>query len=85
MGYGLQDIYNKLSQLKDRTFEGRDVHSLIFNMCMKHEVDFFSAFELDANNCLVSFFFWHDKQMPNDYALRIWLNLTQHIEQTSMT
>ena len=70
LGYGLRDVYNKLNQMKDRTFDGGDAHSLIeiFNRRMKHEVDFFSAFELDANNRLVSFF-WRDKQMLDDYTL----------------
>jgi len=69
LGYDLRDVYNKLSQFKDRTFDGRDAHSLIkiFNRHVKHEVDFFSTFELDVNNCLVSFF-WRDKQMLDDYT-----------------
>jgi len=58
LGYGLRDIYNKLSQLKGRAFDGGDVQSLIeiFNRHLKYEDDFFSTFELDASNCLVSFF-----------------------------
>ena len=70
LGYGLQDVYNKLSQLKDKTFDGGDAHSLIevFNRRLKYEDDFFFAFELDVSNCLVSFF-WRDKQMLDDYVL----------------
>jgi len=47
LGYGLRDVYNKLSQLKDRPFDGGDVHSLIkiFDRRFKYEDDFFSAFE----------------------------------------
>ena len=58
MGYGLRDVYNKLSQLKDRTFDAGDAHSLIeiFNRHLKYEDGFFSAFELDTSNYLVSFF-----------------------------
>ena len=68
--YGLRDVYNKLSQLKDRTFDGGDAYSLIeiFNRRMKHKVDLFSAFEPDANNCLVNFF-GHNRQMLDDYTL----------------
>jgi len=46
LGYGLRDVYNKLSQLKDRTFDGGDAHSLIeiFNRYFKYEDNFFSAF-----------------------------------------
>ena len=70
MGYGLRDVYNKLSQLKDRTFDGGNTHLLIeiFNRRLKYEDDFFSAFERNASNYLVSFF-WRDKQMLDDYAL----------------
>ena len=56
--------------MKDRTFDGGDVQSLIeiFNRHLKYEDDFFSAFELDVSKCLVSFF-WHDKQILDDYVL----------------
>jgi len=57
----LRDVDNKLGQLKDRIFDGGDTHSLIekFNWHFKYEDDFFSAFELDVNNFLASFF-WRD-------------------------
>jgi len=57
LGYGLRNVYNKLSQFKDRIFDGGDTHSLIeiFDRRLKYEDDFFSTFELDANNYLVGF------------------------------
>ena len=52
----------------------------IFNRRLKYEDDFFSAFELDASNYLVSFF-WRDKQMLDDYVLfGDLVVLTQRIE-----
>jgi len=63
------------------------VHSLIeiFNRCLKYEDNFFYAFELDASNCLVSFF-WRDKQVLDDYVLfRDLVVLTQRIGRSSMT
>jgi len=58
LGYGLRDMYNKLAECENRRFDGRDANSLIeiFNRRLKYEDDFFFAFELDANNSLVSFF-----------------------------
>ena len=62
MGDGLRGAYNKLAQFKCRRFHGGDANSLIeiFNRHLKYEDDFYIAFELDANNYLVSFF-QHDK------------------------
>ena len=64
----LRDVYNKRAQIEYRIFDGRDANSLIeiFNRRCKYEDDFYYAFELDVNNCLVSFF-WRDKQMLEDY------------------
>ena len=87
LGYDLRDVYIKLSELKDGAFDGGDVHLLIeiFNKRLKYEDNFLYAFELDASNCLVSFF-WRDKQILDDYVLfGDLVVLTQRIERSSMT
>ena len=56
--YGLRDVYNKIAQFECRRFDGGDAKSLIeiFNRRLKYEHNFYFAFELDVNNCLVNFF-----------------------------
>ena len=58
LAYGLRDVYNKLAQLECRRFDDGDANSLIeiFNRRLKYEDNFYFVFELDVNNCLLSFF-----------------------------
>ena len=58
LGYRLRDVYSKFAQFEYKRFDGGGANSLIeiFNRRLKYEDDFYFAFELDANYCLVSFF-----------------------------
>jgi len=79
--YGLRDMYNKLAQFECRTFDGGNANSLIeiFNRRLKYEDEFYIAFEINVNNCLVSFLGVIRKCWMTILHLEIWWCLTRHI------
>ena len=81
LGFSERDAYNSVANKVKRTLDGGNANHL---MCVLearcgNEQDFFYKFKLDANDCLMCFF-WRDTQIKMiTCCLVILLYLTQHI------